>query len=164
MERSHHYKLEVEWTGNKGSGTVDYQTYERSYVVKGAGKPLIFGSSDPAFRGDKSRYNPEELLVAALSSCHMLWYLHLCAEAGVIVTAYSDQAAGTMLETAAGKGQFAGVILAPEVTVQESAMIEKAVSLHHSAHELCYIARSVNFPVTCRPRIRSRGANLQSGS
>ena len=143
---THHYHLELEWTGNKGTGTSAYQAYERSYIISGDNKTNIPGSADPAFRGDKSKYNPEELLVASLSSCHMLWYLHLCADAGVIVTEYTDQASGTMIETPDG-GRFSEVILNPVVTVSEISMIAKANELHQKANELCFIARSVNFPV-----------------
>lgn len=150
MNRAHTYQLTVTWTGNKGQDTHSYKSYERSHVITAAGKPEIPGSSDPAFLGDRSRYNPEELLVASLSSCHMLWYLHLCAEAGVVVTAYADAATGVMEETANGGGRFTEVILHPVVTVAEAAMIEKADQLHARANELCFIANSCNFPVRHR--------------
>ncbi len=147
MEKTHQYALTTEWTGNTGRGTVNYNGYERSYTVTSVGKAAIYGSSDPAFRGDSHKYNPEELLVASLSSCHMLWYLHLCAEAGVIVTGYIDKANGIMLESANGGGKFKQVTLNPLVTVAASDMIEQASALHRKANELCFIANSVNFPV-----------------
>ena len=147
MHNKHHYKSTTKWTGNTGSGTSNYRNYERSYSILTEGKMEILGSSDPAFRGDATKHNPEDLLLASLSSCHMLWYLHLCAEAGVVVTAYEDEATGVMLETANGSGHFTEVTLNPQVTVSESTMIEKANSLHKKANELCFIANSVNFPV-----------------
>ena len=150
MSRPHHYQLTIEWTGNKGTGTSSYTAYERNHEITVDNKPLIPASSDPSFRGDKTRYNPEELLVASLSSCHMLWYLHLCAEAGVVVTNYTDNATGTMMETPGG-GQFAEVTLNPVVTVAKSSMMEKANELHSKANALCFIARSVNFKVSHNP-------------
>jgi len=151
MHGQHHYQLTIQWTGNKGTGTSHYRAYERSHSILADQKVEILGSSDPAFRGDKTRHNPEELLVAALSSCHMLSYLHLCAVAGVIVTDYVDQASGIMVETANGGGHFTEVTLNPMVTVAEASMIEKANALHGKASELCFIANSVNFPVHHRP-------------
>lgn len=151
----HNYKATIQWTGNKGTGTDDYRKYERSYEVRVDGKPTISGSSDPAFRGDKSKYNPEDLFVASLSSCHMLWYLHLCAEAGIIVVDYIDNATGIMAETANGGGQFTEVTLHPIVTVQETNMIVKANELHKKANELCFIANSVNFPVHHQPSAKT---------
>jgi organic hydroperoxide reductase OsmC/OhrA len=146
--KQHRYNIGVEWTGNLGNGTSHYAAYSRNYSIEAAGKPTILGSSDPTFRGDKTCYNPEELLVSTLSSCHMLWYLHLCATAGVVVTAYTDQPEGIMQEEADGSGRFVTVTLYPTVTVAESAMIAQAEHLHHRAHELCFIANSVNFPVS----------------
>ncbi|MFM9950769.1 MAG: OsmC family protein [Saprospiraceae bacterium] len=147
MHGQHHYKLTIQWTGNKGTGTSHYRAYERNHSILVDNKVEILGSSDPAFRGDKTRHNPEEFLVAALSSCHMLSYLHLCAVAGVVVTDYVDHATGTMVETADGGGHFTEVTLNPVVTVTEQSMFEKANELHKKASELCLIANSVNFPV-----------------
>lgn len=145
--RNHHYHIQLQWTGNNGTGTSNYRAYERAYTISAKGKPDLLGSSDPAFRGDRGRYNPEEMLVAALSSCHMLWYLHLCAEAGVVVTDYRDAAGGTMEEGADGGGRFSEVILRPRVTITEEGMRERAEALHERAHALCFIANSCNFPV-----------------
>ena len=153
MAHEHHYRTALEWTGNRGSGTKDYRAYGRDHVVKAAGKPPIAGSSDPAFRGDKARWNPEELLVASLAQCHMLWYLHLAAAAGIIVTAYRDEAEGVMLETDDGSGRFASVVLRPRVVLAPGSDPEQAKRLHHAAHEKCFIANSVNFPVACEPQI-----------
>ena len=147
MNGQHHYNLTLKWTGNKGTGTSDYRAYERSHTICVDGKTEISVSSDPAFRGDKTKYNPEEFLVAAISSCHMLSYLHLCAVAGVVVTDYVDHATGIMVETPNGSGHFTEVTLNPIVTVTEISMIEKANELHKKANELCFIANSVNFPV-----------------
>jgi len=151
MERTHRYQVEVDWTGNLGQGTSGYRAYRRTNEVRGQGKPPVPGSSDPAFRGEADRWNPEELLVASLSQCHMLWYLHLAASAGVVVVAYTDAAEGTMLETGDGGGHFTEVVLRPVVTVASPEMADKAAGLHGRAHQLCYIANSVNFPVRHQP-------------
>ncbi|HVA38102.1 MAG TPA: OsmC family protein [Candidatus Dormibacteraeota bacterium] len=149
MEREHFYNVTVTWTGNLGTGTSSYQAYERSHEILVSGKPPIPGSSDAAFRGDPSRYNPEDLLVASLSACHMLWYLHLCADAGIAVTRYVDRAEGEMVESPGGGGRFRRVELRPEVTIADAAREAEAQALHHAAHEKCFVANSVNFPVEC---------------
>ena len=151
--KTHTYTCATTWTGNTGKGTSSYAAYSRDHVYSAPGKPDLPGSSDPAFRGDARRYNPEELLVASLSSCHMLWYLHLCAEAGVNVLAYRDEAKGTMVEDRAKGGYFTQVTLHPEVTIAKGSDAAKARQLHHAAHEKCYIANSVNFPVVCEPEV-----------
>jgi organic hydroperoxide reductase OsmC/OhrA len=150
MDKAHHYSLQLKWTGNTGHGTNNYRSYERAHTVSIEGKPVLDCSSDAAFRGDKTKYTPEELLVASLCGCHMLWYLHLCSEAGVVVTDYADNATGTMAETANGGGYFTEVTLQPIVTVTEQSMVDKANELHQKANELCFIAKSVNFPVRHR--------------
>ena len=147
IKGQHDYSLTVRWTGNTGAGTSNYKAYERSHSIIVAGKPEILASSDPAFLGDKSKYNPEELLVASLSSCHMLWYLHLCAEAKVIVIDYVDNATGIMIETTNGGARLTEVTLKPIVTVTDASMMENAKHLHNKANELCFIAKSVNFAV-----------------
>ena len=151
--KQHLYTVGVRWTGNTGSGTSGYRSYKRDHEIHAAGKPPIPSSSDPAFRGDASRYNPEELLVASLSACHMLWFLHLCADTGVVVTDYQDQAEGTMAETDDGGGHFTQVTLRPAVRVAAGADKESASRLHEKAHQLCFIANSVNFPVLCEPSV-----------
>lgn len=147
MDNQHHYKVTVKWTGNTGTGTSGYKAYERSHSVLVPQKEEIKGSSDPAFLGDKTKHNPEELLLAATSSCHMLWYLHLCATAGVVVTDYVDYATGTMVETQNGGGKFTAISLSPVVTVKDASMVDKANALHKEANALCFIANSLNFPV-----------------
>jgi organic hydroperoxide reductase OsmC/OhrA len=147
MKAIHTYNLTLQWTGNTGAGTSDYRQYERSHSVLIEHKAAILCSSDPAFRGDKTKHNPEELLVASLSSCHMLWYLHLCADHGIVVTDYVDHASGIMVETADSGGHFKEVTLHPLVTVAEASMMEQANALHHEANKLCFIANSCNFPV-----------------
>lgn len=156
----HYYNISVAWTGNTGPGTSSYKAYERSHIFEAPGKPIILGSSDPAFRGDKTKYNPEELLLAALSTCHMLSYLHLCAVGGVVVTGYEDKAEGQMQETPGGGGHFTEVTLNPIVTVKDASMVEKAKNIHHRASELCFIASSVNFPVRHKPLCRSEENRL----
>ncbi len=152
-KKEHSYRTTVTWTGNKGTGTSDYRAYERDHVISAEGKPDVPGSSDPAFRGNKARYNPEDSLVASASACHMLWYLHLCSENNVVVEKYVDHAVGTMVENGDGSGQFSKIILRPTITVQMPAMKEKALSLHHEANKMCFIARSVNFPIHHEPEI-----------
>lgn len=147
MNREHHYVATVTWTGNKGQGTSHYRAFDRSYTISADYKPDLLGSSDPSFRGDKTKYNPEELLLASLSSCHMLWYLHLCSEAGIKVMNYSDRAMGIMAETPNGGGRFSLVVLNPVVIISDESRIEKAKVLHQKANELCFIANSVNFSV-----------------
>ncbi|HWV34945.1 MAG TPA: OsmC family protein [Thermomicrobiales bacterium] len=146
--REHTYGTTVTWTGNTGSGTTSHRSYERLYDISSEGKPVIAGSSDPAFRGDPARYNPEDLLVASLSACHMLWYLSLSAKAGIVVTAYRDRAEGTMAEAANGSGRFTHLVLRPEVTVAAGTDLDKADAIHHDAHAMCFIANSINFPIT----------------
>ncbi len=147
--RDHTYEITVTWTGNTGSGTSGYLAFERAHEIAVPGKPLLLGSSDPAFRGDPTRYNPEEMLVASLSTCHMLWYLHLCAAEGIVVVGYQDVAEGVMIETPSGGGRFSEVVLQPEVTLEPGADEARARALHEQAHTRCFIANSVNFPVRC---------------
>lgn len=149
--REHRYQVSVRWTGNQGQGTADYRSYSRSHEIGSAAnpdKPVIPGSSDPAFRGDPARWNPEELYVASLSACHKLWYLHLCAVADIVVESYLDEAEGVMIESEDGSGRFASVTLRPRITISRSADIEKARALHKEAHAKCFIANSVNTPVS----------------
>ncbi len=153
MTKHHTYDVTITWTGNDGSGTETYRSYRRDHIIMAEGKPAIAASSDPSFRGNPSRYNPEELLVASLSACHMLWYLHLCAVNGIRVRDYSDATHGIMEETGDGGGAFARVILRPRVAIGAGGDHAKAVGLHEDAHRLCFIARSVNFPVECAPEV-----------
>jgi len=144
--KHHDYNVRIAWTGNDGRGTSDYKAYRRDHVIRAPGKPDLLASSDPAFRGDATRYNPEELLLAALSSCHMLWYLHLCAANHIVVESYEDAASGVMEETADGGGHFVSATLQPAVRLSAGDR-EKALALHEQAHHLCFVANSVNFPV-----------------
>jgi organic hydroperoxide reductase OsmC/OhrA len=172
MEKEHHYLVSTVWTGNLGEGTQSYRGFSRDHEIRVEGKADIDGSSDPSFRGSANRYNPEELLVSSLSACHMLWYLHLCSVNQIVVTDYRDQAKGTMLEGDDGGGHFKEVVLNPTITLKAgggvegggagggaaakdgaaaAAMMEKAKALHEEANKLCFIARSVNFPVRHKP-------------
>jgi organic hydroperoxide reductase OsmC/OhrA len=155
--RQHRYEARLVWTGASQGPTKGYASYSREYEVTFAGKPVMRGSADPTFKGDASLHNPEELLVAALSSCHCLSYLALAALAGIQVTAYEDAATGTMAETG-GAGRFTDVVLRPKVTIAAAMDAEKARGLHEKAHEVCFIAASVNFPVRCEPVIVVGGA------
>ena len=151
MKRQHNYSATIKWTGNKGKGTLNNKEFERSHMISINNKPDILCSSDPAFLGDKTKYNPEELLLASLSSCHMLWYLHLCSESNVVVTEYIDKPTGIMIEEPNGSGCFSEVSLNPIIKVTEQSMIEKPIELHKKANELCFIANSVNFKVFHNP-------------
>ncbi len=163
MGKLHRYSVTVAWTGNTGTGTSSYRSYERRHDISaGERKPTIPGSSDPAFRGDPARWNPEEMLVASISACHKLWYLHLCAMAGIVVTEYVDTAEGTMEELPDGSGRFTRVVLHPRITVMPGADLEKARELHHEAHVKCFIAQSVNFPVECEPQITAAASGKTS--
>jgi organic hydroperoxide reductase OsmC/OhrA len=147
MAKNHTYTLTVDWTGNRGTGTSAYGAYGRDHAIRAPGKPVIAGSSDPAFRGDAARYNPEDLLVASIAACHMLWYLHLCAVRKIVVTAYRDEPVGVMEEGADGGGRFTQVTLRPAVTLAPGADGNLAKRLHEEAHAKCFIANSVNFPI-----------------
>lgn len=144
--KQHTYEIAMTWTGNEGEGTTTYRSYRRDHTIEAKGKPQILGSSDPAFRGDPARYNPEDLLVASLSACHMLFYLHLSAVNHITVVAYRDAASGVMEERPDGSGAFVSVHLRPTVTISAGDRA-KALALHEDAHHLCFIANSVNFPV-----------------
>ena len=153
MPRTHHYQATVTWTGNRGRGTSGYKAYGRDHEVSAPGCPPIAGSADRAFHGDRDRWNPEQLLTAALSQCHLLSYLHVCAEVGVVVTGYTDDAHGTMAETADGGGHLTEVVLRPRVTVRAASMTADALRLHELASARCFIAASVNFPVRHEPQV-----------
>jgi len=152
--RDHQYHVSVEWSGNTGQGTANYAAYSRDHIVSCGEKPVILGSSDPAFRGDPKRWNPEELLVASLSACHKLWYLHLCSAAGITVREYRDDASGSMLEEPGGGGRFTRVQLRPRVTVDATDDVDLATRLHHEAHSKCFIANSVSFSVEHEPTVK----------
>lgn len=158
MSRTHTYRTLVTWTGNTGTGTSSYRGYERSYELSTSTKPIIGGSSDPMFRGDRTRWNPEELLVGAISACHQLWFLHLCSEAGIAVEQYVDAAEGQMETEADGTAHFTGVTLRPQVTVAPHVSEVQIASIHEAAHAKCVIAQSVNFEVGCE------GVTIKHGS
>lgn len=154
MSRTHHYQTTTTWTGNLGSGTSQYKAYSRNHEITASKKVApIPGSSDPLFRGDSSRFSPEDLLLGALSACHMLWVLHLCTEAGIVVTHYSDEAAGEMVEHPDGSGEFTRVTLRPRMTITDASRIDDALAVHHQAHQVCFVARSVNFQVVHEPQV-----------
>ncbi|MGO4382920.1 OsmC family protein [Specibacter sp. RAF43] len=147
----HHYEVNVFWTGNRGTGTSGYKEYGRDHSVTAAGVPTLLGSADRTFHGERERWNPELLLVTALSQCHMLSYLHVAVTHGVVVTKYQDAAGGTMVLNADGSGQFSSVTLRPRISVADPKTVELALSLHAEAARKCFIARSVNFPVHHEP-------------
>ena len=164
MERTrrHEYRILNQWTGNLGTGTSAYRAYSRAHELNGEGKSdPIRGSSDPLFRGDRSRYNPEELLLGALSACHMLWVLHLSADAGIVITGYSDETTGEMVEHPDGSGEFTRAVLHPRVVITDAARIAEAIAIHGRAHEVCCLARSVNFPVEHDVVVTAEGSRTE---
>jgi len=150
MNLQHNYRSTLKWTGNKGTGTSSYRAYDRDHIVEIDGKPTVEGSADPTFHGDRTKHNPEDLLLASLSACHMMSYLHVCTKAGITVVAYEDNATGVMITEGDG-GRFTEVVLNPNVTITDPSMVELANELHKKANELCFIANSVNFPVRHDP-------------
>jgi len=155
MSKEHSYRLNLNWTGNLGTGTLTYRGYTRDHTISAEGKPEILTSSDPSFRGNPERYNPEEMLLASAASCHMLSYLHLCAVNKIVVVEYSDSPTGKMLESADGSGRFEEIMLNPVIVVTEKSMLSKAYELHHDANKLCFIANSLNFPIKHIPTIQA---------
>jgi organic hydroperoxide reductase OsmC/OhrA len=152
MAPEHVYRATIRWTGDLGEGTREYRRYSRDHTIEVEGKPPILGTSSLSPRSDPGRHSPDDLLVAALSSCHMLWYLHLCSEAGVVVTGYTDTAEGTLTLERNGAGRFTRATLRPRVLVRDGSL-ETARQLHEEAHRRCFVANSVSFPVACEPTI-----------
>lgn len=145
--KQHRFLVTTQWIGNLGSGTSFYKAYSRNHELSAPGKTTHIEGSSSVARGDHSRYNPEELLIGALSACHMMWVLHLCADAGIIITEYSDEATGEMTEYSDGSGEFTLVVLYPRMAITDAARLEEAKAIHDRAHQVCCLARSVNFPV-----------------
>lgn len=162
MTRSHHYEIDLNWTGNSGQGTTSYRSYTRDHELTAPGLHPIAGSSDPAFRGDPTRWNPEQLFVASIAQCHMLWYLALAAQAGIVVTAYEDHPLGLMLEQPGGAGEFERVTLRPVVTIAASSNPDVATELHHQVSEFCFIARSIKTPIAYEITVRTAGESGQA--
>ncbi len=153
---AHKYDVTITWTGNRGEGTTGVRDYDRDHTVEADGPPAIGGSADPVFLGDPSRWNPEQLFTVSVSQCHMLWYLGLCARAGVVVHEYTDDAVGTMVTAPDGSGHFTEVVLRPRIVVGAADQLERAMNLHATAHEMCFVAQSVNFEVKVEPDITVR--------
>ncbi|MGY3438156.1 MULTISPECIES: OsmC family protein [unclassified Marinovum] len=151
MPKQHDFTTRVIWTGNRGTGTSAYRAYDRTWDIAAAGKPVVHCSNDPMLGGDPALMNPEDLLLSALSACHMLWYLHLASDAGIAVQAYADAPLGHGESTPDGAGRFIGVTLKPRIEVPQGTDLAQAEAIHHEIHKVCFIARSVAFPVTCRP-------------
>ncbi|WP_026535639.1 OsmC family protein [Arthrobacter sp. H14] len=149
----HHYEVTVRWTGNLGEGTTGYKKYSRNHEIESPGVPKLLGSADPTFHGDENRWNPEQLLLSALTQCHMMSYFHIASAAGVVVTAYTDHAEGTLKLNRDGSGEFIAATLHPRVVVATEDQVELARTLHRDAAGACFIGRSVNFPVKHEPEI-----------
>lgn len=154
---------EIVWTGNRGPGTRTYRGYDRTWDIAIAGHEAVHCSNDPLLGGDPAKMNPEDLLLSALSACHMLWYLHLASAAGIVVHGYRDRPVGRGETLPSGAGRFVSAVLRPEITVERGADLTEAAAIHGRIHEVCFIARSVNFPVTCEPRfVEAEGAETRS--
>ena len=151
MGEQHAFRSCIEWTGNRGEGTKAYRGYDRTWDIATPGKPVTHCSNDPRLGGDPALPNPEDLLVSSLAACHMLWYLHLASQAGIVVMAYRDTAVGVGESTPDGAGRFIGAILRPHIVVDDGADLARAEAIHHEIARVCFIARSVNFPVSYEP-------------
>ncbi|OYU94709.1 MAG: peroxiredoxin [Bacteroidetes bacterium B1(2017)] len=149
MKLEHTYHIKTYWEGN----TKDIKKYSRTHTISNTNKPTLVLTTDNAAVGDKTKLNPEDLLVSAISSCHMLSYLYLCSLAGIVVVKYEDNATGLMIEKTSGGGSFKEVNLNPIVCIEDKSKVFEAIELHHKAHDICYIANSMNFEVTCTPQI-----------
>lgn len=149
--KKHEYQTNLTWTGNQGEGTKKYNSYTRDYTIEILNKTIILGSSDPAFLGDANKHNPEDLLVSSISSCHMLWFLHLASTKGIVVVDYSDKATGVMIEQEDGSGYFESVTLNPIVTITDATRFEETNELHQLANKYCFISNSLNFKVKHHP-------------
>jgi len=152
--KHHNYNVKLEWSGNLGSGTDTYNSYSRNHIISCNAKyDNILGSSDSSFKGEKSRYNPEELFLSSIMSCHMLWYLHLCASEGIVVTEYIDEATAVLIENRDGSGYFKEVKLNPVITIENDDLTDKAHQLHQKANNMCFIANSCNFKIEHHPKV-----------
>lgn len=151
MPKLHGFEARVVWTGNRGTGTARYRGYDRTWDIATPGKATIHCSNDPMLGGDPSKMNPEDLLLAALSACHMLWYLHLASDAGLVVSSYVDKPIGNGETLDNGAGRFLSAVLRPEIELQQGADLELASALHHKVSDFCFIARSMNFPISYKP-------------
>ncbi|KAA5973667.1 MULTISPECIES: OsmC family protein [unclassified Pantoea] len=154
----HNYTSRIFWTGNLGTGTSGYKAYARTWDIAISGKEVIHCSNDPLLGGDASKMNPEDLLISSLSACHMLWYLHLASDAGITVLGYEDSPLATGEISKGGAGRFISAVLRPTITVAEETNLDAATAIHHEIHKVCFIARSVNFPVSCEPEFIIRQA------
>lgn len=147
MAGTHDFTASIAWTGDRGEGTRRYRGYDRTWRILTPGKPVVECSNDPLLGGDPAKPNPEDLLLSSLAACHMLWYLHLAANAGIVVRAYEDSPLGVGETGPRGEGRFLRVLLRPRITVERGADLAQADALHHEVHRYCFIARSVNFPI-----------------
>lgn len=153
MSKTQNYKLDLSWKGNRGAGTMTYTSYDRDFTAQKESRPAILGSSHPAFRGNSDRYCPEELLLASLSSCHMLWYLNMCASHDVVVLEYTDQPVMEMEVKEFGNGDIRSATLSPVVRIASDDQREQALAMHQKAHQSCFIAKGVNFDIILNPTI-----------
>jgi len=147
------FNSRIQWTGNTGTGTSSYQGYLRTWDIAVPGKPIVHCSNDPHLGGDPSLMNPEDLLLSAVSACHMLWYLHFASENNVVVESYIDKPKGLGETERSGRGRFLSIELSPSITLANDADLQLAESLHERVHDYCFIARSLSCPVYCRPQI-----------
>lgn len=153
MSKTQNYKLDLSWQGNHGAGTMTHTSYDRNFTTHEGSRPPVLGSSHPAFRGNSERYCPEELLLASLSSCHMLWYLHMCAAHEVVVLEYHDHPVMEMEVKEFGNGDIRSATLSPVVRIASEDQREQAMAMHQRAHQSCFIAKAVNFEIILKPKI-----------
>ena len=152
--KQYQFQSKIEWTGNTGSGTFDPRSYDRSHTISvPTKKQVIEASSSSFFRGDESKLNPQELFLSSIASCHLMKYLHYCAENGIIVLAYEDHAEATVEENEDGGGKFVSVLLKPKIIVSEQNMVSEAIELHKTIGDKCFVANSCNFPIACEPQV-----------
>jgi organic hydroperoxide reductase OsmC/OhrA len=151
MASEHEFSCQTEWTGNRGEGTSGLRKFDRTWSISTPGRAVVEGSADPQFGGKADRPNPEDLLMASLSACHMLWYLHLATVAGIVVQSYVDKPVGYGEVEKSGVGRFLRATLRPHIVLAAGTDQAKADAIHHEIHKYCFIARSVNFPIDYAP-------------
>ena len=147
MTFKHLFKASINWTSSQNQQQSEKKFYSKSHKIKLEGKPILIVSAAKAFKGNPELYNPEDLLLSSLVSCHMMSYLYVCSQNGIEVLEYSDNAEATLEVSPDGSGRFVEVTLNPKITISNSNQIQQALDLHQKANQLCFIANSCNFPV-----------------
>jgi organic hydroperoxide reductase OsmC/OhrA len=154
--KHHQYKLKIEWTGNNGNGTEKYDKYRRDFTIHFENKAPVFASADSIFRGDPSKLNPEEMLLSAISSCHMLWFLHECADHGIKLIEYTDTPEAVLEIVPGNGGRFTEATLTPEIVLESFDGKINILELYELAAKKCFIANSCNFPIKINSKTRNK--------